>query len=200
MPLEEIGKKWQKRCYRFFLWHSFLLNAKRPISVKGWFIYYIVPLHLLLSLLKNRSAFWKRKANNKKGRCTMGGASPFFRCITALKTYTVLQKTYFWRKIMLKDVKKTFANLWIHLIWGIFANNSTFAPMIIVFEEEYLRDLYEGKKPKDKKRRYQPQIVKKYVRTIDLMMAQKMCRGWLIMVVFIMKSCMVIRRDFPLSE
>jgi len=49
--------------------------------------------------------------------------------------------------------------------------------MIIVFEEEYLRDLYEGQKPKDKKRRYQPQIVKKYVRTIDLMMAQTNVQG-----------------------
>ena len=49
--------------------------------------------------------------------------------------------------------------------------------MIIVFEEEYLRDLYEGKKPKDKKRRYQQQIVKKYVRTIDLMMAQTNVQG-----------------------
>ena len=45
--------------------------------------------------------------------------------------------------------------------------------MQIIFEKEYLRDLYLGNKPKDKKHRYQPQIVRKYVRTIDLMMAQE---------------------------
>ena len=45
--------------------------------------------------------------------------------------------------------------------------------MQIIFEKEYLRDLYVGQQPKDKKHRYQPQIVRKYVRTIDLMMAQE---------------------------
>ena len=45
--------------------------------------------------------------------------------------------------------------------------------MQIIFEKEYLRDLYLGNKPKDKKRRYQPEIVRKYIRTIDLMMAQE---------------------------
>lgn len=45
--------------------------------------------------------------------------------------------------------------------------------MQIIFEKEYLRDLYLGINPKDKKHRYQPEIVRKYTRTIDLMMAQE---------------------------
>ena len=45
--------------------------------------------------------------------------------------------------------------------------------MQIIFEKGYLHDLYVGLTPKDKKHRYQPQIVRKYVRTIDLMMAQE---------------------------
>lgn len=48
-----------------------------------------------------------------------------------------------------------------------------FDDMQVIFEKEYLRDLYLGNKPKDKKHRYQPQIVRKYIRTIDLMMAQE---------------------------
>ena len=44
--------------------------------------------------------------------------------------------------------------------------------MQIIFEKEYLRDLYLGQKPRSKKYRFQPQVVRKYVRTIDLMMAQ----------------------------
>ena len=34
--------------------------------------------------------------------------------------------------------------------------------MIISFEKEYLRDLYETGKTNDKKHRYQPEIVRKY--------------------------------------
>lgn len=45
--------------------------------------------------------------------------------------------------------------------------------MQIIFEKEYLRDLYAGLQPKDKKHRYQPHIIRKYIRTIDLMMAQE---------------------------
>jgi len=40
--------------------------------------------------------------------------------------------------------------------------------MEINFGEEYLRDLYTKGKA-DKKHRYQPQIVRKYIRVIDLM-------------------------------
>lgn len=45
--------------------------------------------------------------------------------------------------------------------------------MLVIFEKEYLRDLYLGNKPKDKKHRYQPEVVRKYIRTIDLMAAQE---------------------------
>lgn len=41
--------------------------------------------------------------------------------------------------------------------------------MEIRFEEDYLSELYYEGKTHDKKHRFQPQIVKKYVRVIDLM-------------------------------
>ena len=40
--------------------------------------------------------------------------------------------------------------------------------MIVTFEEEYLRDLYETGKASDKKHRFQPEIVRKYKRCIDI--------------------------------
>ncbi|MBP5523941.1 MAG: type II toxin-antitoxin system RelE/ParE family toxin [Bacteroidaceae bacterium] len=41
--------------------------------------------------------------------------------------------------------------------------------MIVSFEKEYLKELYIDGKSSDKKYRFQPQIVKKYTRVIDLM-------------------------------
>ena len=41
--------------------------------------------------------------------------------------------------------------------------------MEITFEEDYLRELYYEGKAHNKKYRFQPQIIKKYVRIIDLM-------------------------------
>ncbi len=41
--------------------------------------------------------------------------------------------------------------------------------MIVSFEKEYLKELYIGGKSSDKKYRFQPQIVKKYIRVIALM-------------------------------
>ena len=41
--------------------------------------------------------------------------------------------------------------------------------MIVTFEKAYLRDLYEKGQASDKKHRFQPQIVRKYARVIDLM-------------------------------
>ena len=41
--------------------------------------------------------------------------------------------------------------------------------MIVTFEQVYLRELYEKGQASDKKHRFQPQIVRKYTRTIDLM-------------------------------
>lgn len=43
--------------------------------------------------------------------------------------------------------------------------------MEINFEKEYLKQLYEQGKCTDKKHRYQPQVVKKYTKVIDLMYA-----------------------------
>ncbi len=41
--------------------------------------------------------------------------------------------------------------------------------MEIKFEEDYLSELYYEGKSHDKRHRFQPQIVKKYIRVIDLM-------------------------------
>lgn len=41
--------------------------------------------------------------------------------------------------------------------------------MDIQFEKEYLRELYYEGKTSDKQHRYQPQIVKKYIRVVDLL-------------------------------
>ncbi|MGG7034458.1 MAG: type II toxin-antitoxin system RelE/ParE family toxin [Flavobacterium sp.] len=50
--------------------------------------------------------------------------------------------------------------------------NHTFAsyksqPMVIKFEKEYLEELYTEGKAKNKKYRFQPQVVKNYRQTID---------------------------------
>lgn len=45
--------------------------------------------------------------------------------------------------------------------------------MFITFEETYLQDLYEKGKTGDKKHRYQPDIVRRYQKCIQLM---KKCR------------------------
>jgi len=42
--------------------------------------------------------------------------------------------------------------------------------MIVTFEEEYLSDLYEKGKTDDKKHRYQPEIIRKYKRCIDILL------------------------------
>jgi proteic killer suppression protein len=39
--------------------------------------------------------------------------------------------------------------------------------MIVTFDKEYLKELYESGKSKDKKHRFQPEIVKRYKRCID---------------------------------
>lgn len=41
--------------------------------------------------------------------------------------------------------------------------------MIVTFEKEYLRDLYETGKADDKRHRFQPEIVRKYQYCINLM-------------------------------
>ena len=49
--------------------------------------------------------------------------------------------------------------------------------MIVTFEEDYLRELYEEGQTSDKKHRYHPQIVRKYTRVVDLMMEQPNVMG-----------------------
>lgn len=41
--------------------------------------------------------------------------------------------------------------------------------MEVLFEKEYLRELYYFGKTKDEQHRFQPQIVRKYVRVIDIL-------------------------------
>lgn len=41
--------------------------------------------------------------------------------------------------------------------------------MEITFEKEYLRELYYDGVTSDKRHRYQPQIVKKYIRVVDIL-------------------------------
>ena len=43
--------------------------------------------------------------------------------------------------------------------------------MDIIFDKDYLKELYVTGKTSDKKHRYQPQIINKYVRVIDIMMS-----------------------------
>lgn len=44
------------------------------------------------------------------------------------------------------------------------------------FQRDYLRDLYRSGKS-DKKHRFQPQIVRKYIRVIDLMISEDNVQG-----------------------
>jgi proteic killer suppression protein len=41
--------------------------------------------------------------------------------------------------------------------------------MKIEFEKEYLRELYEEGKASGKKYRFQPQVIKQYIKTVDLL-------------------------------
>lgn len=49
--------------------------------------------------------------------------------------------------------------------------------MIVYFNEEYLMELYEKGRCSDKKHRYQPSIIKRYSRVVDLMIAQENVLG-----------------------
>lgn len=49
--------------------------------------------------------------------------------------------------------------------------------MIVSFGEAYLKELYEQGKAKDKKHRFQPQIVQKYIKVVNMMIAQKDVMG-----------------------
>ena len=43
--------------------------------------------------------------------------------------------------------------------------------MKVIFDKEYLRDLYTKGKTTDKKHRFQPDIVRRYTKVIDIMIA-----------------------------
>lgn len=43
--------------------------------------------------------------------------------------------------------------------------------MVIIFEQEYLRELFETGRTSDKKHRFQPDIVKRYQKRIEMLMA-----------------------------
>ena len=62
-----------------------------------------------------------------------------------------------------------------------FANIKTFAyfcsAMIVTFGEKYLQELYVDGKSSDKKHRFQPQIVSKYVKVVNLMKQQENVLG-----------------------
>jgi len=49
--------------------------------------------------------------------------------------------------------------------------------MIVTFDQKYLQELYVDGKASDKKHRYQPQIVAKYVKVINLMKQQENVLG-----------------------
>ena len=45
--------------------------------------------------------------------------------------------------------------------------------MEIVFEKDYLKELYENGKARSKKHRFQPSVIKKYIQTIDKLRVAK---------------------------
>ncbi|GAB5473768.1 MAG: type II toxin-antitoxin system RelE/ParE family toxin [Maribacter sp.] len=45
--------------------------------------------------------------------------------------------------------------------------------MEIVFEKDYLKEIYEDGKARSKKHRYQPSVIKKYIQTIDKLRVAK---------------------------
>lgn len=49
--------------------------------------------------------------------------------------------------------------------------------MVVTFEKDYLKELYENGQASDKKHRFQPQIVRKYTQVINLMMEQTNVQG-----------------------
>lgn len=49
--------------------------------------------------------------------------------------------------------------------------------MIVTFTQTYLRDLYADGKASDKQHRFQPQIVKKYAKVINIMLKEQNVQG-----------------------
>lgn len=65
-----------------------------------------------------------------------------------------------------------FSNLRTIKLFLIFAGK-----MIITFEQTYLQELYVEGKSSDKKHRFQPQIVSRYIRVVNLMKQQENVMG-----------------------
>lgn len=72
-----------------------LFLAKCQISVKGVVIYIMFLPIYFYPYKKIGVHFEKERRTIKRGGVQWVVRLHFFRCITALKTYTVLQKTYF---------------------------------------------------------------------------------------------------------
>ncbi len=72
--------------------------------------------------------------------------------------------------------------------------------MDVVFKQTYLKELYTDGKCSDKQHRYQPQIVKKYIRVIDLMKVSPNYCNLQNMVRYIMNTYKGIKRGFLQSE
>ena len=72
--------------------------------------------------------------------------------------------------------------------------------MEITFEEDYLRELYYEGKAHNKKYRFQPQIIKKYVRVIDLMASLNSTEDFIATKLYITKFLWVIRKIVNLLE
>ncbi len=49
--------------------------------------------------------------------------------------------------------------------------------MIVTFEKEYLRDLYEKGKTTNKKHRFQPEIIRKYIFCINTLLSANGIEG-----------------------
>ncbi len=45
--------------------------------------------------------------------------------------------------------------------------------MEIIFEKDYLKELYENGKARSKKHRFQPSVIKKYIQTVDKLRVAK---------------------------
>jgi proteic killer suppression protein len=44
--------------------------------------------------------------------------------------------------------------------------------MVVYFKQDYLQEIYKTGKSTSKKHRYQPEIIRKYIRVVDLMISQ----------------------------
>ena len=68
--------------------------------------------------------------------------------------------------------------------------------MEIVFEKDYLRELYYDGKTSDKQHRYQPHILKKYVNVVNILDAVTKIGDLFRYNSCIMRNCMVTRKDW----